>query len=229
MNKNKRENGQSKEMKNNFKDGYRKEIENKEEFLDREENKNHEKNKDRKENENPEENEDEDNNKDEDVHIIDVSNFFNYQKALNSLMDYLNVAIDETISGFTRSDQLLFSHANKKLILNAILESGFYDFCKMRLAEVAESNAIENQDSFMAMMTQVQGEIDLLAYLLVNTRLAHRTLNFDLFLSLLKGGLFVDILETHDKIVKDMRNRAQILNSQNIRENVKVSDNSFYI
>ncbi|MCF2138812.1 MAG: hypothetical protein K9W44_01995 [Candidatus Lokiarchaeota archaeon] len=226
MNKDKKENGQSNKKKNNYnyKDRNRKENEDKEENKDRIENK------DRKENDNPEVNDDKDNNEeDENVQIIDVSNFFNYQKALNSLMDYLNVAIDETISGFTRSDQLLFSHANKKLILNAILESGFYDFCKMRLAEVAESNAIEDQDSFMAMMTQVQGEIDLLAYLLVNTRLAHRTLNFDLFLSLLKGGLFVDILETHDKIVKDMRNRAQILNSQNIRENVKVSDNSFYI
>lgn len=166
---------------------------------------------------------------DENVQIIDVSNFFNYQKALNSLMDYLNVSIDETISGFTRSDQLLFSHANKKLILNAILESGFYDFCKLRLAEVAQSKAIEDQDTFMNVMGQLQGEIDLLAYLLVNTRLAHRTLNFDLFLSLLKGGLFVDILETHKTIVKDMHQRAQDLNPQNIKENVKVSDNSFYI
>ncbi|MHA1611517.1 MAG: hypothetical protein ACTSVZ_04700 [Promethearchaeota archaeon] len=165
----------------------------------------------------------------ENAQIIDVSNFFNYQRAINSLMDYLNMAIDETISGFTRSDQLLFSHANKKLVLNAILESGFYDFCKFRLAEVAQSKAVENQDQFLNMMTQVQGEIDLLAYLLVNTRLAHRSLNFDLYLSLLKGGLFVDILETHEKIVKDMRSRAQILNSQNIKENVKISDNSFYI
>ncbi len=165
----------------------------------------------------------------ENAQIIDVSNFFNYQKAINSLMDYLNMAIDETISGFTRSDQLLFSHANKKLILNAILESGFYDFCKYRLAEVAQSKAVEDQSQFMTMMSQVQGEIDLLAYLLVNTRLAHRSLNFDLFLSLLKGGLFVDILETHERIVKDMRQREQTLNSQNIRENVKVNDNSFYI
>ncbi|MHA1672340.1 MAG: hypothetical protein ACTSYI_01810 [Promethearchaeota archaeon] len=165
----------------------------------------------------------------ENAQIIDVSNFFNYQKAINSLMDYLNMAIDETISGFTRSDQLLFSHANKKLILNAILESGFYDFCKYRLAEVAQSKAVEDQSQFMTMMSQVQGEIDLLAYLLVNTRLAHRSLNFDLFLSLLKGGLFVDILETHEKIVKDMRQREQTLNSQNIREKVKVNDNSFYI
>ncbi|TFH30947.1 MAG: hypothetical protein E4G98_01070 [Promethearchaeota archaeon] len=166
---------------------------------------------------------------DENSQIIDVSNFFNYQKAINSLMDYLNMAIDETISGFTRSDQLLFSHANKKLVLNAILESGFYDFCKYRLAEVAQSKAVEDQSQFLTMMSQVQGEIDLMAYLLVNTRLAHRSLNFDLFLSLLKGGLFVDILETHEKIVKDMRQRAQTLNSQNIRENVKVNDNSFYI
>lgn len=171
----------------------------------------------------------EDSDIEDDLQVIDVSNFFNYQKAINSLMDYLNMAIDETISGFTRSDQLLFSHANKKLILHAILESGFYDFCKFRLAEVAQSKAIEDQERFLDAMTQVQGEIDLLAYLLVNTRLAHRTLNFDLFLSLLKGGLFMDILETHEKIVKDMRERAKTLNSQNIRENVKVTDSSFYI
>jgi hypothetical protein len=59
--------------------------------------------------------------------------------------------------------------------------------------------------------------------------MSHRNLNFDLFLSLLKGGLFVDILETHDKIVKDMQKRAQALNKDNIKENVKVSDSSFYI
>ena len=108
----------------------------------------------------------------------------------------------ETISGFTRSDQLLFTHSRKKLLLNAILEAGFYDFCKYRLALIAKSEAMTSEEKFLEMMESVQGEIDLLAYLLVNTRLAHRTLNFDLYLSLLKGGLFVDLMETHEQIVQ---------------------------
>ena len=161
--------------------------------------------------------------------VIDVSNFFNYQKAINSLIDYLNMSIDETIAGFTRSDQLLFTHSNKKLILNAILETGFYEFCKIRLAQVAKSKAVEKEESFMAQMEKVQGEIDLLAYLLVNTRLAHRTLNFDLFLSLLKGGLFIDVMETHNKIVQDMQQRAQSVNRENIKEHVKISADNIYI
>ncbi len=164
-----------------------------------------------------------------DDEIIDVSNFFNYQRAINSLIDYLNVAIDDTIGGFTRSDQVLFTHVNKKLILNAILEAGFYDFCKYRLAKVAESKAMESEETFMKMMEKVQGEIDLLAYLLVNTRLAHRSLNFDLFLSLLKGGLFVDIMETHEKIVKNMEDRAQQVNRSNIQENIKIDGSNLYI
>lgn len=167
--------------------------------------------------------------KEKDTEIIDVSNFFNYQKAINSLIDYLNIAIDDTIGGFTRSDQLLFTHVNKKLIMNAILESGFYDFCKFRLAKVAESDALEDEVKFMEMMEIVQGEIDLLAYLLVNTRLAHRNLNFDLFLSLLKGGLFVDAMETHDKIVKDMENRAKTVNKKNIKDNVRIDGDNLYI
>jgi len=79
------------------------------------------------------------------------------------------------------------------------------------------------------MMEKVQGEIDLLAYLLVNTRLAHRSLNFDLFLSLLKGGLFVDIMETHEKIVKNMEDRAQQVNRSNIQENIKIDGSNLYI
>jgi hypothetical protein len=161
--------------------------------------------------------------------MIDVSNFFNYQKALNSLMDYLNSSIDETISGFTRSDQLLFTHPKKKLIMNSILESGFYNFCKFRLAQVAKSSALESQESFMKSMNVVQGEIDLLAYLLVNTRLAHRNLNFDLFLSLLKGGLFVDIMETHEKIVTNLHEQEKSVTRENIENNVKINDSSFYI
>ena len=165
-----------------------------------------------------------------DPNVIDVSNFFQYQKALNSLIDYLNQSIDDAIAGFTRSDQLLFTHSSKKLILNAILESGFYDFCKFRLREIATNQDFENQEKFLETMGQVQGEIDLLAYLLVNTRLAHRTLNFDLFLSLLKGGLFIDVMEIHERIVRDMRERAQQVNKTNIKENIKVSpDSHFYI
>jgi len=165
----------------------------------------------------------------DDVQIIDVSNFFNYQRAINSLIDYLNLSIDDMIAGFTRSDQEKFSTPNKKLILNAILESGFYDFTKYKLRVISESKEFSDEQKFLEMMERVQGEIDLLAYLLVYSRMSHRNLNFDLFLSLLKGGLFVDILETHDKIVKDMQKRAQALNKDNIKENVKVNDSSFYI
>ena len=94
---------------------------------------------------------------------------------------------------------------------------------------ISESKEYSDEKKFLEMMERVQGEIDLLAYLLVYSRMSHRNLNFDLFLSLLKGGLFVDILETHDKIVKDMQKRAQALNKDNIKENVKVNDSSFYI
>ena len=168
-------------------------------------------------------------NDDENSERVDVSNFFNYMKAINSLIDYLNISIDETISGFTRSDQLLFTHPKKKLLLNAILEAGFYDFCKYRLALIAKSEAMTSEDKFLEVMESVQGEIDLLAYLLVNTRLAHRTLNFDLYLSLLKGGLFIDVMETHEKIVKRMQEKAQALNHENIRDHVRIEDTQFYI
>lgn len=161
--------------------------------------------------------------------VIDVSNFFNYQKAISSLMDYLNLSIDDTIAGFTRSDQLLFTHPKKKMIMNSILESGFYDFCKYRLALVAKSSAMESKEKFADVMNKVQGEIDLLAYLLVNTRIAHRNLNFDLFLSLLKGGLFIDILETHEKIVKNLHEQEKSVNRKNIKNNVKVTSDQFYI
>ena len=166
---------------------------------------------------------------DENSEMVDVSNFFNYMKAINSLIDYLNISIDETISGFTRSDQLLFTHPKKKLLLNAILEAGFYDFCKYRLALIAKSEAMASEEKFLEMMESVQGEIDLLAYLLVNTRLAHRTLNFDLYLSLLKGGLFIDVMETHDTIVKKMQEKATTLTHEHIRENVRIEDSHFYI
>ncbi len=165
----------------------------------------------------------------EEYKVIDVSNFFNYQKAISSLMDYLNLSIDDTISGFTRSDQLLFTHPKKKLIMNSILESGFYDFCKYRLAKVAKSTAMASKEKFAELMDKVQGEIDLLAYLLVNARLAHRNLNFDLFLSLLKGGLFIDVLETHEKIVKNMHEQEKSVNRENIKDNVKISSEQYYI
>ncbi|MHA1585618.1 MAG: hypothetical protein ACTSVU_00180 [Promethearchaeota archaeon] len=160
---------------------------------------------------------------------IDVSNFFNYQKAISSLLDYLNYAIDDTISEFTRSDQLLFTHSKKKLIMNALLESGFYDFCKYRLSLVTQSNAVQDEKKFIKTMNLVQGEMDLLAYLLVNTRLAHRNLNFDLFLSLLKGGLFVDIMETHEKIVKDLHEREESVNKTSIKKAVRVGEDQLYI
>ena len=163
------------------------------------------------------------------VKMIDVSNFFNYQKAINSLMDYLNISIDETISGFTRSDQLLFTHPKKKLIMNSILESGFYNFCKFRLDQVSGSQAIKDKDTFLESMNLVQGEIDLLSYLLVNTRLAHRNLNFDLYLSLLKGGLFLDIMETHKNIVSKLHEQQKTVNRENIKENVRVSPDRLYI
>ena len=113
--------------------------------------------------------------------------------------------------------------------MNTILESGFYDFCKYRLALIAKSEAMTSEEKFLEVMESVQGEIDLLAYLLVNTRLAHRTLNFDLYLSLLRGGLFIDIMETHEKIVKKMHEKVKTLNHENIRENVRIEDSQFYI
>jgi hypothetical protein len=159
-----------------------------------------------------------------DIQRIDITDYFHYQRAINSLIDYLNQSIDDIIAGFTRSDQMLFSHINKKLILNAILESGFYEFCKFRLAQLAENKAKSDKEMFVLMMESVQGEIDLLAYLLVNTRLAHRPLNFDLYLSLLKGGLFADIMTLHEKIVKDMHKRKQDVNKNNIKSNIKIEN-----
>jgi hypothetical protein len=162
------------------------------------------------------------------INVLDVSNFFNYQKAISSLMDYLNLSIDETIARFTRSDQLLFTHPKKKMIMNSILEAGFYDFCKYRLSVVAKNNIMESEQKFLKIMEKVQGEIDLIAYLLVNTRLAHRNLNFDLFLSLLKGGLFVDIMETHEKILQSFHEQEEKVNRNTIEKKVKVEDSKHY-
>ena len=64
----------------------------------------------------PEEGEEEVNEED----AASIYNFFNYQRAINSLIDYLNQTIDDIIAGFTHSDQQLFTHINKKLILNVL-------------------------------------------------------------------------------------------------------------
>jgi hypothetical protein len=37
--------------------------------------------------------------------------------------------------------------------MNSILESGFYDFCKYRLALVAKSNAMQNKENFAAIIS----------------------------------------------------------------------------
>ncbi len=124
---------------------------------------------------------------------------------------------------------MLFEHADKKLILNAILESGFYDFCKFRLAKVLKSEEPINEEKFLEIMRDIEGEIDLLGYLLVNTRLVHRTLTFDLYLSLLKGGLFEDIINVHEKIVVDMAERKQKVNKDNIKDLKMESSNNIYI
>ncbi len=158
----------------------------------------------------------------EEVKKIDVSNFFNYQKAINSLIDYLNLSIDDMIARNPRSDQLLFNHSNKKLILNSILESGYYTFCKYRLEELSKSDVVESQEAFLKTMKSLQGEMDLLAYLLVNSRLAHRSITFDLYLSLLKGGLFADIMELHEEIMDNMKKSEMKPNKKNIT-NIKTS------
>ena len=150
--------------------------------------------------------------------FLDAATFFQYQKAINILIDHLNESIEEIISHFTPSDQRLFTHADQKLILNAVLEEGFYEFCKFRLSQVAQSNAKNSEEMFLKAMTDIQGEIDLLAFLLVNSRMAHRSLNFDLYLSLLIGGLFEDILHVHEKIVQDMQEKKQKVNKESIKD-----------
>jgi hypothetical protein len=172
--------------------------------------------------------EDEDEGEDEEQDpFSDANHFFQYQKALNILIDYLNHSIEENITAFPPSDQKLFAHSDKKLILNAILESGFYDFCKYRIGLVAQSDASKTDEDFFKAMEEVQGEIDLLAYLLVHTRLAHRLLNFDLYLSLLRGGLFEDVLRVHEKIVTEMQEKKQKVNKESIKD-LRV-DNDLYI
>ncbi len=177
--------------------------------------------------EDEEEEEDEEFPQDEkELKQIDVSNFFNYQKAINSLIDYLNLSIDDMIARNPRSDQMLFNSPQKNLILNAILEGGFYGFCQYRLEQISSSNVVESKEKFLAMMQSLQGEMDLLAYLLVNSRLAHRSITFDLYLSMLKGGLFKDIMEVHEKIVEDMSKSKMKPNKNNIGQ-IKTSSNLY--
>lgn len=150
--------------------------------------------------------------------FLDTAHFFQYQRALNILIDYLNQSIEEIIAGFPPSDQKSFAHGEKKLILNSVLEVGFYEFCKFRLASASQAEGQENEEAFMKSMEEIQGEIDLIAFLLVNTRMAHRTLNFDLYLSLLKGGLFEDILTVHGKMVQDMQEKKQKVSKESIKD-----------
>lgn len=172
----------------------------------------------------PEEGEEEVNEED----AASIYNFFNYQRAINSLIDYLNQTIDDIIAGFTHSDQQLFTHVNKKLILNAILESGFYEFCKYRLSKVLKNEGPLPEEKFLEIMRDIEGEIDLLGYLLVNTRLVHRTLTFDLYLSLLKGGLFEDIIGVHERIVEELISKKHKVNKESIKE-IKIDSSNLYI
>jgi hypothetical protein len=160
--------------------------------------------------------------------MLNINSFFAYQHALNSLIDYLNQTIDDIIAGFTRSDQLLFTHADKKLILNAILESGFYEFCKFHLQQLLPKDKPLSEEVFLETMKEVEGEVDLLGYLLVNTRLVHRTLTFDLYLSMLKGGLFEEITVVHAQIVEEMRAKKQKVNRDSIKE-IKLDNSNLYI
>jgi len=165
---------------------------------------------------------------DQGTNMMNINNFFAYQHALNTLIDYLNQTTDDIIAGFTRSDQLLFSHADKNLILNAILEAGFYEFCKLHLQEMLPKDKPQSEDQFIEIMKEIEGQVDLLGYLLVNTRLVHRTLTFDLYLSMLKGGLFEDILQVHGAIVEEMRAKKQKVNKDSIKE-IKLDNSNLYI
>lgn len=160
--------------------------------------------------------------------MVNINSFFAYQHALNSLIDYLNQTIDDIIAGFTRSDQLLFEHKDKKLILNAILETGFYEFCRNRLQQLLPHDKPLSEEVFIETMKEVEGEVDLLGYLLVNTRLAHRTLTFDLYLSMLKGGLFEEISGVHAQIVEEMRIKKKKVNRDSIKE-IKLDNSNLYI
>ncbi len=163
-----------------------------------------------------------------------IISFFDVQHAINSLIDYLNQSIEDIIISFSRSDQKLFSHDQKKLIMNAVLESGFYDYCKERLKGLLTDNQERkmNEDEMEAIMEELQEEIQLLAYILVNNRLVHRTLNFDLYLSLLKGGLFMDILAFNvnlmDSIKENREKEIDFVNKKHKKINVK-EKYSFYI
>jgi hypothetical protein len=163
-----------------------------------------------------------------------IIQFFDVQHAINSLIDYLNQSIEEIIISFSRSDQKLFSHDQKKLIMNAVLESGFYDYCKERLKGLLTDNQEKkmNEEEMDEIMEELQEEIQLLAYILVNNRLVHRTLNFDLYLSLLKGGLFVDILAFNvslmDSIQENREKDMDFMNKKHKKINVK-EKYSFYI
>jgi hypothetical protein len=165
---------------------------------------------------------------DEEPNMMNINSFFSYQHALNSLIDYLNQTIDDIIAGFTRSDQLLFTHADKKLILNAILEAGFYEFCKLHLQQILPKDKPLSEEVFIETMKEMEGEVDLLGYLLVNTRLVHRTVTFDLYLSMLKGGLFEDIANVHAQIVEEMRAKKQKVNKESIKE-IKLDNSNLYI
>ncbi|MCP4764403.1 MAG: hypothetical protein GY870_21695 [archaeon] len=164
----------------------------------------------------------------EEEQVIDVSEFFNYQNALNSLISYLNESIDSALGSLPRKVQKLFEHSQQKLMLNAILETGFYEFCKYRLSLVTKSGALTSPEKLKEQMNIVRGEVDLVAYLLVNSRLVHQTLSFDLYLSLIKGGLFIDLMKEHEKIVKKMQNKQKDINRDNIKENIKLNS-EYYI
>ncbi len=89
-----------------------------------------------------------------------------------------------------------------------------------------------NEEEMDEIMEELQEEIQLLAYILVNNRLVHRTLNFDLYLSLLKGGLFVDILAFNvslmDSIKENREKDMDFMNKKHKKINVK-EKYSFYI
>ena len=161
--------------------------------------------------------------------------FFDIQHAINSLIDFLNQSIEDIIISFSRADQRLFTHAQKKLIMNAVLESGFYDFCRVRLKELMVENDESklSEEEFEEIMQGLQEEIQLLAYILVNNRLVHRNLNFDLYLSLLKGGLFEDILGFHIGLMKEIAENKENDKTNPVKNKIKkyeVKDKySFYI
>lgn len=171
---------------------------------------------------------------------IDVTNYFNYQKALNSLIDYLNNSIEDLLSRMERKDQLIFDHSQNKLMLNTILENGFYQYCKFIFEGILQVDPGE-KDKFLEVINIVHGEMDLLAWLLIQTRLVHSPISFDVFLSLLAGGLYEDIMLMHAEILVKMSKMdttgGKVDKSDGKSENrfnkfdehVKTGDNRFYI